>query len=669
MGSNGMKSIQLVFGTHSHQSEGDRPEAFEAQYQRVYKPFLSVLNGFPDFPAVLYYAGPLLEWMEEAHPEFLMLLDEMVRRKQVEMLGGGFYEPILTMVPTSDKLGQMEKMTTYQRARFGTRPRGCWLPQQVWEPNLVLALRNSGMDFTFLDDHYFRIAGVGAEGACRPCLTEDQGKTVVVFPICREQQEAVLWKNPRQVVGSLRDLADKSGQRVAVFLLEAEALGQKEVHHRLFDQHGLARLLETIRDSRDWLQPLTPRRYLRQYLPHGRVYFPCLSCQEIAGQGLTARSRARPRESSPEAALLSGGFFRRCLTRYPEVNLLYSRMVYTHLLVNQVRGDKYKKIAARTELWKGQSGTVYWNSPAGGVHAGHLRKAAYRAFLEAEQIARVSEMFIPSLISLDFDMDGENEFLYQGESINAFVHKLGAVLFELDFLPIHWNYQDTLARWPEPYHSRPQEGCDRYWRKAFLDHFLPPKTSLESFARVEYEEAGDFLGQSFEVARLEREQPELLLRRAGTVVVAGQPQPVVLEKRFLFQKSSLELQVRLSSPSDRPVPLWYASEVNLAMAAQEATRLVAVHGKGRKGLGGERVEASALDGLEVHDLHNGVLLELTASRPFDLWAFPIETVALTASGPQRAYQSACLVPGWKIRLQEGEDWSVRLLLSISKVEE
>ena len=56
-GEEGMKTIQLVFGIHSHQSEGDHPEVFESQYQRVHKPFLSVLNGFPDFPAVLYYCG------------------------------------------------------------------------------------------------------------------------------------------------------------------------------------------------------------------------------------------------------------------------------------------------------------------------------------------------------------------------------------------------------------------------------------------------------------------------------------------------------------------------------------------------------------------------------------------------------------------------------------
>ncbi len=676
-----MKTIQLVFGAHCHQPEGGLAPVFESHYQRVYKPFLSVLNGYPEFPAVLYYGGPLLEWMEEAHPEFLMLLEEMVRRKQVELLSGGFYEPILAMIPTSDKLGQMEKMTTYLRARFGTRPRGCWLPHQVWEPSLVLALRNSGMDFTFLDDRFFRIAGLDGDRIHYPCLTEDQGKTVVVFPIGHELQEAALRQPPKQLLAPLRELADESGRRVAVLLLEAESLGREEVRRRLFDQRGLARLLEAVWENREWLQPLTPRRYLRQHLPQGRVYFPCLSSQEVASQCLNAGQKRRilsprPGEPAVETALLAGGFFRRCLTRYPEIDLLYSRMIYTHLLVNQVRGDKYKKNAARTELWKGQSGTLYWNAPAGGVHTNHLRKAAYRAFLEAEEIARISEMFIPSIISLDFDMDGENEFLYQGESINAYVHKRGGVLFELDFLPIHWNYLDTMARWPEPYHERPQDGCDRYWRKAFLDHFFPPKTSLQRFERMEYEEAGDFIDRPFEMVHLDREKPELLLRRAGTVLAGGQAYPLLLEKRFLFRKSELELQLRLSAPPGRTLSLWYASEINLAMASQETVRLYGIHGQSRRALAGERAESAALDGLEARDLQNGALMELAASQPFDLWTLPIETVppcrpglppAAREEAGQRVYQSTCLVPGWKIRLG-GEPWSTTLMLSLKKEE-
>jgi alpha-amylase len=674
-----MKSVQLVFGVHNHQSEGDFKEAYEADYQRAYKPFLSVLNSYPEFPVVLYYCGPLLEWMEEAHPEFLMLLEEMVRRKQVELLSGGFYEPVLTMIPTSDKLGQLEKMTTYLRSRFGVRPRGCWLPHQVWEPTLVLSLRDSGMDFTFLEDRFFRISGLEQGDLYHPYLTEDQGKTITVFPLSRELQELAHRGDPRRVIRHLKGLAGESDGRVVVLLLEGEKLGREErIRQRLLEQRGLARLLEAIWKNRDWLEPLTPNRYLRQHPPRGRTYFPCLSCQEMVRGSFSAGQKERflqlldrVDDRAAEANLLAGGLFRRYLTRYPEVNLLYSRMIYTHLLVNQIRGDKYKKLAARNELWRGQSGTVYWNSPSGGVYAGHLRKAAFRSFLEAEQIARVSEMFIPSIIGVDFDMDGESEYLFQGETINAYVHKRGGVLFEMDYLPIRWNYQDTVARWAETYHERPQDGCDRYWRKAFIDHFFPPAMDLGRFQRMDYREAGDFVDQPYEVVQLDRDRMELALRRTGSVVANGEPHPLSLEKRFLFRKSEVELQVRLTNPAGRPLSLWYGTEINLALGSPERadTRVFGTHGKGKKKeLGTGPLQSAALDSLEIQDIRNGAVLLLSSPQSFALWAHPIETVSACGGTTKRTYQCSCYLPHWKLQLKPEESWQTSLFLSLKTME-
>ena len=212
---------------------------------------------------------------------------------------------------------------------------------------------------------------------------------------------------------------------------------------------------------------------------------------------------------------LQRGFFRQFLTRYPEISLLYSRLMFTHVLVNQIRGDKYKKKAALNELWKGQSGAVYWHGHHGGAYANHLRKAAYRAFIEAEKVTRKAGMFMPAIIATDYDMDGHDEYLYQGKVLNAFVHRMGGVLLELDYLPKGWNYLDTIARWPERYHRYKYEGCDWYMRKGFIDHFFAPNTTLEKFDRMSYQEMGDFIDQPFELEELKREQRKLIMVRHG----------------------------------------------------------------------------------------------------------------------------------------------------------
>ena len=154
-----MRKTRLVIGTHNHLPLGFEQEEAERSYQEAFKPLLAVLYRYPGFPVTLHYSGILMEWLEESHPEFLTLLAEMVRRGQVEVLGGGYYDPILPMIPMSDKLGQLEKLTTWLRVHFETRPRGCWIAEKVWEPSLAVVLRASGLDYTFLDDGQFRLAG------------------------------------------------------------------------------------------------------------------------------------------------------------------------------------------------------------------------------------------------------------------------------------------------------------------------------------------------------------------------------------------------------------------------------------------------------------------------------------------------------------------------------
>ena len=47
-------------------------------------------------------AGPLLTWIEEHHPEYFERLKTLVKSGQIEMVGGGFFEPILISIPTAD---------------------------------------------------------------------------------------------------------------------------------------------------------------------------------------------------------------------------------------------------------------------------------------------------------------------------------------------------------------------------------------------------------------------------------------------------------------------------------------------------------------------------------------------------------------------------------------
>ena len=109
---------------HAHQPVGNFEDVLERCYRLGYLPFAQMLELHPAIRVALHYSGPLLLWMEAHHPEYFDMLRTLVHRKQVEMVGGGFYEPILAVIPPEDQREQIERLSAYIAEHFGERPSG-----------------------------------------------------------------------------------------------------------------------------------------------------------------------------------------------------------------------------------------------------------------------------------------------------------------------------------------------------------------------------------------------------------------------------------------------------------------------------------------------------------------------------------------------------------------
>jgi hypothetical protein len=450
--------LNLIIGTHNHVPYGLGNEEFELIYKNKLRPFIVALNNFPAIQASLHYSGVLLNWIEKAHPEFFMLISDLITRKQVEILGGGFYDPLLPLLPLSDKIGQIEMLTTYIRKQFGKRPQGCWLPALAWEQNLAGVLNTCGMSYTFLREEQFVQAGLSGDALRCPCYTEDQGRLLTIFPITTGLRADINRKGVDTVLEGIaaraaQNGAPHSGAEQVIGLFPEYLFSGADSPRRGFDYSGfdgeINRFFETLSRCTGFAEFTTPVRYNKTRQGLNKAYF--------RGSNEGENPVEHPRQF---------------LITYPEANGIYAKMMFTNVLINQLRGDKSRKRTAREELWKAQGCDSFYHTESGGIYRRQVRSAAYQALLEAEKITREKGVFIPSLMTFDFDLDGEQEYLFQGERINCYVKAAGAGIFEFDFLPKSWNYLDTLS---DPAFSG---GSPRQRRSSFADILAPPDLDL-----------------------------------------------------------------------------------------------------------------------------------------------------------------------------------------------
>ena len=66
--------IQLCLVLHNHQPVGNFDGVFEEAYQDSYLPFLEVFEPYTDLKISLHTSGPLMQWLQANHPDYLIEL-------------------------------------------------------------------------------------------------------------------------------------------------------------------------------------------------------------------------------------------------------------------------------------------------------------------------------------------------------------------------------------------------------------------------------------------------------------------------------------------------------------------------------------------------------------------------------------------------------------------
>jgi alpha-amylase len=710
-----MSNVRLVLALHNHQPVGNFDNVFETAYAESYEPFLNVLEGYPEIPFALHTSGPLLEWLVERHPEYIARVRALVETGRVEILGGGFYEPIMTMIPHHDRVGQIRDYTAYLQELFPTRIRGMWVPERVWEQHLVAAFAEADIEYTILDDFHFQRAGVTGDELFGYYLTEDEGRLLKILPGSETLRYTMPFQEPHATYEFLRRLAERRPGATVVFADDGEKFGSwPDTYDHVYTKRWLNHFCDMILANRDWLEVTTLARTVDATLPLGKIYIPDGSYREmnewvLRPALLQEYQQAHSHlEKSPLAEELrpffrAGGYWRNFKARYPESDEMYARMlgISRRLAAAAAAGGAdpdYLEIARR-ELYRGQCNCPYWHGAFGGLYLPHLRNSVYRSLINAHNALDDAEGRTGPRVSLeigDHNLDARQEVKLENESLIALIRPAqGGHLYELDLRQPAINVLATLDRRPEAYHQsilqaiqakkiepatadKPasihdrvvlkQEGLDQlliydpYPRKALVDHFYPIDATLEHLTTARDVERGDFVLGTY-LARVQRDNRRvaLVMERPGH----ADGHAIRIRKTIDLAADSSVLGVRYElADLPREVCLHFAVELNLAaMAGRAEDRYYSDLQGSRLGMLNTCVDLPHVEGISLVDEWLDLVAGLSWSKPGGLWCYPIETVSQSEGGFEGVYQSSAVVPHWHVTADDTGRWEVQVRLA------
>ena len=589
------KQIHLPIVFHFHQPVDNYDLVIEDVYNKAYKPLIDNIFKYEEIKFTLHFSGNLLEWFLENKPDFIDKIKVMAKRGQIEIIGGGYYEPIFAIIPYRDRIGQMKKLSDLIKKEFGLEVKGAWLSERVWEPNYPSFLNDVGLKYVIVDDNHFRSTGITENDTLYSYITEDEGKTLRVFPINEDLRYLTPWKPTYMSIEYLKNVADEKGDRIALFISDAEKMGAWATTHQICYVNGQgheegdegkpfipAFFDQIIKNT--WIKSITLSEYMEKYPAKSLIYLPTASYDKMEEWVLPTKERKafkkirKKLKDDPnkrdEYLFLKGGFWRHYLVKYPESNNMHKKMLYVrnklihvenniNKLESQESRKKAKKLVkdAWTEIYKSQCNDCYWHGLFGGIYLQFLRFSVYSHLINSELIIDyLNEKFLSlenkyiSVIPLDFNKDSRMDIIVESDLLNVYINPSdGGTIFEIDYKPKSYNLLNTLTRWPEAYHDdedidkidKDKIMVDRFKRNMLRVRFYHNDETFKAIEADQYREYGSFVDGEFSVIKNEKNGKSAVieLEQKGSVTVpsSNESYPCSIVKKITIEENQIKI--------------------------------------------------------------------------------------------------------------------------------
>lgn len=647
--------VNLLFGIHCHQPVDNFYEVVDQAVEKAYRPFLEIAKMYPDFKFSVHYSGWLLEYISNYHRTTFKLLQELADRGQIEFFTAGYYEPVLSSIPSDDRKYQIEKLNKFIKENFSQTPKGLWLTERVWDPSIVKDVVEVGVEYVIVDDYHFIASGFKKEDLYGYYLTENDGYKLKLFPIDKNLRYIVPFKPFDKIEEYLLQI--NSDKNIAAIIFDdGEKFGiWPGTYDWVYKNRWLETFIEGVLSSKHIKFNLY-RRFAEENSALGLAYLPITSYQEMGEWSLSAEDFIlieeikKEFEESGRAFLfekfVKGGIWKNFFVKYPESNRIHKRVLELSIKAKHLK-KKNKKFLEN--LLKAQCNDALWHGIFGGLYLPNLRDNAYRYVIKAEK--EIENSYEQKKIELtDIYIDGSKQIKINTGNIIAIISQKGATLTELSIKDMEFNFQNTLSRYKEGYHYRITKHDDKsnsddgistiyelsisvsddlkslliydwHTKNSFIDH-ITDSINIDSFMREDFRELSNFTYNIFSVEEISE---FVSLKAKGyieriyeeAIIIKKKIYESIMIKNFKPFDDGIECQIRLNTKC--PENLIYISEFNLHFAVLDEFFK-------------EKRELGNIKEFIIKDIYTGKNIVFSFDRELNCYTYPLNTISQSEKG-------------------------------------
>ena len=657
-----MRKVSLLFGVHMHQPVDNFGSAVDEAIELCYKPFFETMLKYPDFKFSVHCSGWLLDKIRNNNPDTFKNMKTLTDNGSIEWISAGYYEPVLSSIPSNDRQAQIKKLNKYIKKHLGVKPKGLWLTERVWESSIVPDIASCGNEFVMVDDYHFLSSGFESNKMNGYYKTEESGVEIGLFPIAQSLRYALPFFSVQRSIDAILKCKDNENSAAIIFD-DAEKFGLwPKTHNWVYEKKWLEKFLEAVINHKQ-IQTEHYGDYMKQNRSLGLAYLNNTSYFEMGEWSLKPKQTIALEHlkqslgdeyfNNMAVAFVKGGVWKNFFIKYSESNYLHKRML--NLSLNQDSLDKN----SLDSLYKLQTNDVFWHGVFGGLYLPNLRDNAYKYLLEIEK-TRAKNYITYEL--LDINKDGYDELKVLTKNLSAvFSTKHGAQMIEFGSFVTLFNWQNTLMRREEAYHEKilnPKkveikeqysedeietihsdlaiideslkaeliyDWCPKY---SFIDHFSFEGFCLDSFKNLTFREVGDFANQAF----IKNEKENIFIRDGGLYL--DERYSTTLIKEYMFDKNKVELNLDVDSEYEQK--LFYAMEFNFHFAHPHKVTL------NSKTIENGFSEEDCDELLIIDDFTNK-LLRLTTNKKCNIYGYILNTVSQSESGFDKVAQGISFI--------------------------